>query len=306
MNTNAMAAGDDDDLMLDADHVLETLEAGREELQLDAARNGQIVTLPDEGRVLLTGDLHDHRTNWRKTKFMAKLDEAETNHVVLHELIHGDHFDDEGREDSWRILHEAAELLLDYPSQVHFVLANHDLAQIHGEGISKGGLSVCEAFTAAIKRDFGDSWSSVDAAITEFLLALPLGLRMPGAGIFFSHSLPGEAELANFDYDVFAREPLTGDDYRRRVGPVYQLIWGRGASGEQAKEFATALGADTLITGHQPQSSGYKRNGDHHLILASDHARGVCLPLPLDQKLDMDQIERRITPFVAVDDSGED
>ncbi len=288
------------------EHVLETFEAAREELELNSARNGQVVTLPSEGSVTLSGDLHDNRTNWRKLKYVADLDKDPTRHLVLHELIHGDHFDDEGREDSWRMLYDAAELLLDHPEQVHFVLANHDLAQIHGEGISKGGLSVCEAFTKAVKRDFGPTYMKVEAAITEFLLGLPLGLRMPGAGVFFSHSVPGADELEAFDYDVFGREPLTGEDYRRRVGPVYQLIWGRGASAEQAGDFADAVGADIVITGHQPQPSGYKRNGDRHLILASDHSRGVCLELPLDRKLKMDDIERRIKPFVSIDDSGEE
>jgi hypothetical protein len=224
---------------------------------------------------------------------------------VLHEIVHGDHFDDSGREDSWKMLHEAAELKLDFPQQVHLVLANHDLAQIHGEGISKGGLSVCEAFTDAIKRDFGDHASSVEVAITEFLLALPLGVRMPGAGLFFCHSVPAPDQLESFDFDVFAREKLVGEDYRRRTGPAYQLIWGRGADEDEAGGFAEALGAEILVTGHQPQSSGFKRNGDRHLILASDHARGVCLEVPLDKKLDMETLERRIQPFVAIDDSGD-
>ena len=289
---------------LSADHVVETFEAAKEELQLDARRAGQTVTLPDSGTLVVAGDLHDHRTNWRKLKHVARLQDSGDRFLVIQELIHGEHFDDEGREDSWHMLYEAAELKLDFPEQVYFLLANHDLAQIHGEGISKGGLSVCEAFSDAIRRDFGSSAIMVETAVTEFLLALPLAVRAPAAGLYFCHSLPAEDYIDNFDYDVLARDELVGADYKRRVGPVYQLIWGRNIGPEKAAEFADALGASVVVTGHQPQESGYLRNGDRHLIIASDHSRGVFLELPLDKKLQMDDVERRIKRFLEVDDSG--
>jgi hypothetical protein len=292
-------------LELSAEQAVETFEAAKEELELSPLRQGQTVTLPGKGSVVMSGDLHDHRTNFRKLQHVADLGSGSDRHLVLHELIHGEHFDDEGREDSWTMLYQAAELLLDFPQQVHFLLANHDLAQIHGEGISKGGLSVCEAFTAAVKRDFGASYMSVELAITEFLLALPLAVRAPQAGLFFCHSLPTAEQLPEFDFDVFGREKLGPAEYRRRHGPAYQLIWGRGIAPETAAEFADAVGSNVVITGHQPQDRGFLRNGDRHLILASDHARGVCLPVPLDQKLSMDQLIERIRPFVAIDDSGD-
>ncbi len=290
-------------LNVTADQAVETFEAAKEELLLSQKRQGQIVTLPDKGDVVMTGDLHDHRTNWRKLQHVADLGANPDRHLILHELIHGDHFDDRGREDSWITLYQAAELLLDFPDQVHFLLANHDLAQIHGEGISKAGLSVCEAFTEAVKRDFGDRYASVEMAITEFLLSFPLAVRAPGAGLFFCHSLPGDDQIDEFDYDVFGRDSLNGEDYRRRTGPVYQLIWGRNMSPEKAAEFADAVQAKVVITGHQPQDRGWSRNGDRHLILASDHNRGVFCTLPLDKQLEIGEIEKRIRQFLTVDDS---
>ena len=50
-------------------------------------------------------------------------------------------------------------------------------------------------------------------------------------------------------------------------------------------------GADVVVTGHQPQETGHLRNGDRHLILASDHNQGVFLPLKLDRKYDADVLE---------------
>lgn len=293
-------------LNVTAEQAVETFEAAKEELLLNPRRQGQMVTLPDHGEVLMTGDLHDHRTNWRKLQHIADLGSHPDRHLILHELIHGDHYDERGREDSWITLYRAAELLLDFPDQVHFLLANHDLAQIHGEGISKAGMSVCEAFTEAVKRDFGDRYGSVEMSMTEFLLSFPLAVRAPAAGLFFCHSLPSDEEIDEFDYDVFGRDSLNGEDYRRRTGPVYQLIWGRNMSPEKASDFANAVGANIIITGHQPQDRGFLRNGDRHLILASDHNRGVYAILPLDQKLSIDEVEGRIRQFLAINDRGGD
>src|SRR4029078_5283881 len=114
----------------------------------------QVVHLPEEGELWMTGDLHDHRRNFDKLLKAADLGNNPQRHLVLHELIQGDHYDATGAEKSWVTLHRAAELKCDFPEQVHFMLANHDLAQIHGRGIMKAGLSVCEAFTAGITRDF--------------------------------------------------------------------------------------------------------------------------------------------------------
>ncbi|MGD1278393.1 MAG: metallophosphoesterase [Tepidisphaeraceae bacterium] len=282
-----------------ADQAIEAFETAGEENKFSSLRHGQTITLPPEGEVWMTGDLHDHRSNFNKLIRHADLQAHPQRHLVLHELIHGDHFDANGAEDSWRTLWQAAELKCSFSNQVHFLLANHDLAQIHGEGIMKGGLSVCEAFNAGVKRDFGDRGDAVNVAITEFLLTLPLAIRCPN-GLFFCHSLPTDAQIENFDFTIFDRA-LAGADYQRRVGPVYQLIWGRNASPATAEKFADKVAAKIIVTGHQPQETGFCVNGERHLILASDHAQGVFLPVQLDQTYDMSTLVSRLQRFVAID-----
>ena len=288
-----------DPVEADADDVIEIFETAAEENNVSSLRQGQTVLLPEQGDVWMTGDLHDHRSNFAKLIRFAKLDENPTRHLILHELIHGDHYDANGAEDSWQTLFRAAELKCAYGHQIHFLLANHDLAQIHGEGIMKSGLSVCEAFTAGVRRDFGDRADAVNIAITEFLLSFPLAIRAPN-GLFFCHSLPTDSQVVGFDFTIFDR-PLEGKDYQRRVGPVYQLIWGRNMTPATADRFADAVGAKILITGHQPQETGFAQNGDRHLILASDHNQGVFLPVDLNQTYDMPQLVDRIQKFVAID-----
>lgn len=281
------------------DQAVETFQIATEENQLGPLRQEQVIHLPDRGDVWMTGDLHDHRRNFEKLVKALDLRNHPERHVVLHELIHGDYYDAQGADGSWQTLYRAAELKCDFPNQVHFLLANHDLAQIYGEGIMKGGLSVCEAFTKGIKRDFGDDYNKVVLAITEFFLSFPLAIRCAN-GLFFCHSLPADDNLPAFDFSIFDRR-LSGADYRRRSGPVYQLIWGRNISPEGAEAFAQRINSGIIVTGHQPQEQGFAVNGDHHLIVASEHNQGVYLPIDLSKTYDMIHLIRRIKRFVALD-----
>lgn len=290
---------DDFAMPFDADHVIETFQAATEENQLDPLRDQQVIALPPEGELWIAGDIHDHRNNFRKITTAADLGNNPHRHLILQELIHGDHYDARGAEGSWEMLFRAAELKCDFPSQVHFLFANHDLAQIHGEGIMKAGLSVCEAFTAGVKRDFGQRASSINVIITEFLLSIPLAARTHG-GIFFCHSMPTDEQMEKFDYTIFER-PLNGDDYMRRKGPVYQLIWGRGITPAGVDRFLEKVDGKLIVTGHQPQETGYLVNGDKHLIIASDHNQGVFLAIDLAKEYTMDELVESLTKFVAVE-----
>lgn len=283
---------------ISAEHAIEVFSNATEENSLCSFRQNQVIYLPAEGEVWMTGDLHDHRRNFDKLIKAADLANNPRRHLVLHELIHGDRIDESGCDGSWEMLYKAAELKCDYPSQVHFLLANHDLAQIYGEGIMKNGMSVCEAFTAGLKRDFGDRTTTVSVAISEFQLSLPLAIRT-GNGLFFCHSLPANSEIPIFDYSVFDRA-LTGADYRRRTGAAYQLIWGRNINPAAVEQFADTLGVSIIVTGHQPQDTGYAINGQRHLIIASDHNQGVFLPIDLSESYDMPKLVKRIRKYVAL------
>jgi hypothetical protein len=263
-----------------ADAVIEAFGCAAEENLRDPFRAGQTLHLPAEGDLWVSGDIHDHRRNFAKFVHYADLANNPKRHVVLHELIHGDHYDADGSEDSWHMLYEAAELKCRFPEQVHFIMANHDLAQIHGEGIMKAGVSVCDGFNKGIKRDFGDARYKVQVAVTEFLLSAPLAIRT-GNGVFISHSLPPDDMIDSYDYTVFERD-LVPTDYAKRVGPVYSLIWGRRATPAGVDRFLERVGSKILITGHQPQEEGYALNGDRHLIIASDHNKGCFVPVEMD------------------------
>src|SRR5437868_837177 len=68
---------------LDADQVVETFGAAGDENKLSPLRHEQVVHLPAEGEVWMTGDIHDHRTNFAKLIAAADLDHHPKRHLVL-------------------------------------------------------------------------------------------------------------------------------------------------------------------------------------------------------------------------------
>src|SRR5437868_14999701 len=110
-----------------AERVIEAFQIATDENLDSSIRNFNTVNLPAEGELWMTGDLHDHRRNFEKLVKAVDLGNNPQRHLILHELIHGDHYDASGAEESWITLYKAAELKCDFPEQVHFMLANHDL-----------------------------------------------------------------------------------------------------------------------------------------------------------------------------------
>lgn len=281
------------------DEVVEVFQSATEENRLSSARVQQVVHLPPEGEVFVAGDLHDHRRNLQKLLHAVDLENNPQRQLILQEVVHGSHWDENGAEYSWETLLKIADLKLRFPQQVHFLFANHDLAQIHGEGITKGGQSVCGAFNKGVKRDFPGHTGPVQAAITEFLLSFPLAIRSAN-GLLFTHSVPTDAQIPTYDYTVFDRE-LVGPDYARKTGPVYQLIWGRNTTPPLVAQFLDTLGAQLSVVGHQAQETGFTRNGDRQIIIASDHNQGVFLRASLSEPLDQEALVAGLKKFVAVE-----
>ena len=86
----ALDAYFDDDLdITDSDEVIDLLEDAAHMNLECPLRKGSTVHLKSVGNLLMTGDLHDHRQNYRRILKLAKLDESPDNHVILHEVIHG-------------------------------------------------------------------------------------------------------------------------------------------------------------------------------------------------------------------------
>lgn len=262
----------------DAHAVIDLFQRAAEALRSSPVRSGCIVRLPGRGRLLVTGDLHDNPLHLQKIVRLARLDQSPEHHVILHEMIHGDKLLN-GMDFSHRMLARAAELMLQYPGQVHPLLANHELSQMTGAGVSKGAGNSVVLFEDALAFVFGDECEAVAEAIRTFIAAMPLAL-LSESGVLCAHSLPADRMMKYFDMNIIHRE-LTDEDYRSPVGSAYLMVWGRGHTPEQLEQIAEAWNVKLFCLGHEHVETGVEMRGPKLLVLNSDHERGAVLPLDL-------------------------
>jgi hypothetical protein len=237
-----------------------------------------VVRLPARGRLLVTGDLHDNPLHLTKVLQLARLRTSRDQHLVLQEMIHGEQLIN-GMDFSHRMLARAAELVLQFPGRVHPLLANHELAQLTGRGVSKGSGNRVELFNAGLEFVYGDACEEVAAAVGQFIRAMPVALLSAG-GLMCSHSLPDAHMMHRFDWTLFERD-LTSADLMAPSGSAYLLVWGRQYTDDSVEALARYLQVKLFCVGHQHVDMGYDLRHRRVLVLNSDHERGAVLPLDL-------------------------
>lgn len=259
-------------------------------------RRGSIDHIEPPGTLLATGDLHDNPLHLQRLVDIAgfegharddaeaaELDEyPDPKHLVLHEVIHSDNLMN-GMDFSYRALARVAALKADHPEHVHTMLANHELSQVIGAGIIKGGVRVVEAFNAGLEYVFGDEHEAVEEAIAGFVRSMPIALRcVSKAGdILCAHSLPGVGVMHKFDATVIERE-LTDDDYVPRQGSAHLMVWGRGYDSDQLEDLVERWGINMFVLGHEHVPGGAALFEPNVIVINSDHHDGVYLPINLE------------------------
>ncbi len=263
-------------------------------------RQGCVVRLPRRGRILATGDLHDHTAHLAAVLRLAKLEESSRNSVVLHELIHPEMTAD-GIDRSYRMLARTAELVLEYPMQVHPLLANHEIAQCMGQAISKGGGDNVAAFDAGLEWAFGDGAEEASDAVGRFIRAMPLAIKADN-GLMISHSLPADAAFRRFDTRVLERD-LYEEDLEYPDGAAYLLTWGRNHSPGLLSALAEEWGVRTFIVGHTHVPGGIERRAPNMVVLNSDTPEGRVVFVDLER--DVADAETLIADSIALADQLE-
>ena len=259
-------------------------------------RRGATVQLPRGVKLLMTGDLHDNGINLKKILKLANLSKGPDQHLVLHELIHGKHLVN-GMDFSIRMLARVAAIKLEFPNQVHIMFGNHELSQIGFGAISKNGLNVNDLFDQGLEFIYTDQASAVRDAMGRFIRSMLLSVHCPN-GILCSHSLPAHHRLETFDTRILYRIP-TEQDFRR-AGPIFDMVWGRTHSDVLTDELSEEWGVDLFLVGHMPALEGYSIHGRAMLVLASDHAHGVALPINTGEQYTMDELIKRIVPLSSI------
>lgn len=261
-------------------------------------RSGNIIQLPANGRVIVSGDLHGHTRNFERIMKMADLANNPTTHVILQEIIHGGPEDDFGGCLSYQLLFDAIRAKVAYPDQVHILLGNHDTAVISNSAVLKCGREMNSAMKDAMQRHYNEKYSDVFNALVDYLLSQPLAVRCANR-VWVSHSLPADNEIDRFDLSIFNR-PYTPDDIER-ANPVYLMTWGRRHSDQALNRLAQMLDVDVFVLGHQPQEMGWGRLGSNTIILASEHSYGSVLFFNLAQSYTADTLVRNIIPLGEIE-----
>jgi hypothetical protein len=262
----------------------------------DPNRQASLLSFGAAGQLVMTGDLHGHLRNFEKLQRFCALESSPGRVVMLHELIHTEP-DPPGTPDfSIDLLVRAAQWKCDFPDNIFFLQSNHELSQLLDHEITKGGRYVLLDFERGLEARYGPATGDVLVAIKDYIASLPLAARLAN-GIFLSHSLPDALNIDRFDCSIFEREPLPTDYLPG--GSAYALVWGRFHTPALVEQFAQRLGVDVFIAGHTPQEMGHTRIG-RLLILASEHAHGVFLPIDLSRKYTAEELEEHIRKFVSV------
>ena len=264
--------------MQDAAGGAALLDAASARMLADPARRGSSIVLPRRGRILLTGDLHDSLAHFRIVQDLARLGRSADNHLVLHELIHGERLVN-GVDLSYRMLCRVAQLSLAFPGQVHVVLANHELAQAFRHPVSKGAGDNLELFDAGLEWAFGDDAALVEEALGRFVRAMPLAVRCEN-GLMLSHSLPSPHELDGFDAGILDRA-LADGDYALRSGGAWRMTWGRGWDRDELESLGRRWGVRTFVLGHAYVEHGAEAPFPNLLLLNSDHEHGRVVAVDL-------------------------
>lgn len=262
----------------DVDATVDLFDRASRALRDSRWRRHCVERLPARGRLLATGDIHDNELHLAKVMEIAALDKSRDNHVILHELIHGDHLVN-GLDYSYRMLAKVAELVLAYPGQVHPLLANHEMAQMTGRSVGKGATQRVELFNQAIEFVYGDGAARVIEAVGRFIGAMPIAVTSE-SGLFCSHSLPADSVMRRFDLNLPDRDLRTWD-YIGPGGSAYELTWGREYSEKTVQLLAARWNVRLFVVGHNHVRNGVALRAGMVVVLNTDHDQAKVLPLDL-------------------------
>lgn len=281
----------------DADQACAWLHEAAALNREDPLRRGSTLHFGSAGQLVVTGDMHGNLRNFDKLQKFCALERNPGRFVLLQELIHQELTRSDDVDLSIDLLLKAVAWKCAQPDNVFFLLSNHEMAQLRGQEITKGGRSVIRDFERGVAYRYGADADRVLQGVLDYIASLPLAART-ASGVLMCHSLPDPLMLPTFDLSVFDRQ-LTDADLVPG-GAAYAVCWGRFHSARDVEAFAQRLGVRVIIVGHTPQETGYNVIGNL-IILASDHAHGAFIPIDLSKTPTAEDLELALRKYVSVE-----
>ena len=257
------------------------------------ARQGNVVRLDQTNAddVVVAADLHGNRLNFTRLVRRADLANHPRRHLVMQEVCHGGPTYPSGGCMSHLLLEDVAALKVEFPERFHFIISNHELAELTDFPIMKANRMLNLVFRTGIQELYGESADQVRQAYLNFLKTCPLAVGL-ASRIFICHSVPEKLHFEEFDPDVFDR-PLEAADFAPK-GPVFRLVWGRDFSEENADAFASLVDADVLLHGHEPCPNGFQVPNSKQIILDCCGDLGCYLIVPASGEVSQEELIERI------------
>ncbi|MBN1396044.1 MAG: metallophosphoesterase [Pirellulales bacterium] len=286
------------------DNVISTFAEAEEANRRTPGRKGCTVEIGGEAEeVMVTGDIHGNRRNFNLIRRVAALDEHPRRHLVLQEVCHGGPvYEENGGCMSHAILEDVAALKVKYPKRVHFLLGNHEMAELSDYPIQKNRQLLNLLFRLGLQQMYGPAADEVHRSMRSFLMSCPLAVRLPW-GAFISHSTPQLIEDHGFDASLLNRE-LTAEDCLEG-SDAFRLVWGRDYRRENAEAFCELVGAKLLITGHEPCNEGFVAPNPRQIILDCCGPAAAYVILPVHTELGHAEIMERVEELKGGAEGGE-
>ena len=196
---------------------------------------------------------------------------------------------------SHTILEDVAELKTKYPEQVHFILGNHELAELTDyPDPEEQADAQSVSFGWDCSRCTGRPPRESTRRIARFLRTLPAGGAAAAGRVHFAQ--PARGRRRRRIRPVGPRRATSRPTTTASGSDVFRLVWGRDYRRENARAFAELVGAKVLINGHEPCHEGFIAPNDLQIILdcCGDKAAYVILPVgvELSHAEIMERVER--------------
>lgn len=280
------------------ENVIQTYQVAAWANATTGARAGNLIELKKEwaDEVMVTADLHGNRPHFNKIRKTADLANHPKRHLIIQEVCHGGpSYPNTGGCMSHMMLEDVAKLKTQFPERVHFLMSNHELAELIDFPIVKNSKMLNLMFRFGLQEAYGAAADMIRDAYEPFLRTLPLAVRVE-EGIWISHTIPESCDRRSFDDRLMDRE-LTVQDYAQGM-PAFEFVWGRDFREENANAFAAKVEANVLIHGHEPCPDGYSVPNSRQVIIDSHADKACYIMLPVGKRLSQDDVVKRIKKLV--------
>jgi hypothetical protein len=280
----------DNQHMPDPDRLLKTISRAADFTRQTPGRRGRFIQLTDADDVLVAGDMHGHIPHFQHVYKMADLAKNPRRHLVLQELVHGKYRYPRGGDKSHQLVDLFCALKNQFPSRVHFLLGNHEMAQWTDRPIIKADEDLNALFTEGIDEAYHGRGAEIYSAYKRSVSPrCPLAIRAPNR-VFLSHSLPTALRGEGFSLELLEKEE---PDARRSRGERRQsthCLWGRDTSQANADAFLRKVDSDWLISGHIPAEQGFSTPNERQIIVDCCASPAAYVLFPANRPLTREEL----------------